>query len=87
MKRQIIREEEFYTKIASPVEVISMQGFCAEPIGGKVFSDAPYVDDETDTKLFNEIIQQFNIDYKGSWMPRPELTHYWKTINVSEKNL
>lgn len=87
MKRQIIREEEFYTKVASPVEVISMQGFSGELIGGKVFLDSPYIDNETDTKLFNEIIQQFDIDYKGSWMPRPKLTHYWKTVNELEKIL
>lgn len=87
MKRQIIIEEEYYTKIASPVEVISMQGFSGDIIGGKIFVDIPYVNEETDTQLFDEVIQQFNIDYQGSWMPRPKLTHYWKTLNKLEKNL
>lgn len=82
MKRQIIRDEEYYTKIASPVEVISMQGFSGEVIGGQVFVDVPYVSDEADTALFNEVIQQFERDYKDAWMPRPKLTHYWKIVNV-----
>lgn len=81
MKRQIVRDEEYYTKIASPVEVISMQGFSGEVIGGKVFVDVPYVSDETDATLFDEVIRQFEIDYKDAWMPRPRLTHYWKIVN------
>ena len=86
MKRKVIIIEEQYIKVESPSWTSFGHGG-GQVIGGEVYFDEPYVNENQKNKLLEEANSIYKKKYSNSWVKEPEVKIYWKILERNEREI